>query len=217
VYWDKLSARELIFACTQPASDGAWREFIRRYHHILHAAAARVAECWGRNSRQEVQDILQEIYLKLCDQNGAVLASFSDPREAAFFGFLKVIATNTALDYFRNKAARKRGASATGPLDTTAEPPSAEPEPETRIAIQQLEELMMEQTRGVNEARDRSIFLFYYRYGFSAKAISALASVNLTEKGVEGVLHRITASIRNQLASAQGKSRDSRLKEGRVQ
>ena len=45
--------------------------------------------------------------------------------------------------------------------------------------------------------RDRQIFWLYYRQGMSAKEIAALASLNLSIKGVESVIVRLNQMIRS--------------------
>jgi RNA polymerase sigma factor (sigma-70 family) len=210
VDWDTLPARELIRFCVESPTTSAWREFIRRYHLIFESAAFRVARQWGHNSRDEIEDILQEIYLKLCHDRAAILTSFGDHRDEAIYGYLKVISTNTALDYFRAKATKKRGNSITGALAEVSEAAFAEShnELERKLIVKKVEEIMLRQTQGQNGARDRAIFWFSYRYGLTAKAIASLPEIDLTPKGVEGVIHRLTGSIREQLDSVQGKRKN---------
>jgi len=55
---------------------------------------------------------------------------------------------------------------------------------------------------GSHQQRDCLIFWFYYQQGMSAKAIAALATVQLTAKGVETVIFRLTRCVRERLADA---------------
>jgi RNA polymerase sigma-70 factor (ECF subfamily) len=55
----------------------------------------------------------------------------------------------------------------------------------------------------VNQERDRTVFWLYYQQGFSAKAIAALPSIGLSEKGVESAILRLTREVRNRLATTR--------------
>ena len=44
--------------------------------------------------------------------------------------------------------------------------------------------------------RDQKIFWLYYRLGFSAKQIAEFPTFQLTAKGVESTLHRLTVLVR---------------------
>ena len=90
---------------------GAWEEFMRRYHGVISSAAIRVSRHWGSGSPDEVDDVVQEIYLKMCANGGRVLSGFRSTNTDAIYGFIKVVATNAAQDFFRQKAADKRGGS----------------------------------------------------------------------------------------------------------
>ena len=48
--------------------------------------------------------------------------------------------------------------------------------------------------------RDRTAFWLYYRQGFTAKEIAGMPAMNLTVKGVESLLFRLTAVLRARLA-----------------
>ncbi|MGP8247041.1 MAG: hypothetical protein ACLQVN_21300 [Bryobacteraceae bacterium] len=92
--WAELTPQELIRACAEGGGAAAWAEFIGRYDAVLRAAAFTVARRWGRGSQQERDDLIQEIYLKLCANGAQVLVSLWDVRGEAIFGYLKVLATN---------------------------------------------------------------------------------------------------------------------------
>jgi RNA polymerase sigma-70 factor (ECF subfamily) len=204
VEWVDLSPDQLLRACGLPDSTPAWEEFMRRYHPILAAAATRVSTRWGLGSPDEIDDVMQEIYLGLCADRARILTSFEETRAEAVFGYLKVVATNLAHDFFRKRSAAKRGAWRTSNLDQSADVAAPGDNFERHLTLAKVDELLVNHTQTENGARDRNIFRLYYRHGMTAQEIAELPGVGLSAKGVEGVLHRITKTIRQTLAQAQG-------------
>jgi RNA polymerase sigma-70 factor (ECF subfamily) len=175
---------------------------MRRYHSILLAAAVRVSRSYGKSNVNEVDDIVQEIYLKLCADRAALLRRFQSPKPEAMFGYIKVIATSTAQDFFRRRLALKRGGTQTTALDRE---PILDQEGlvEQTIALAEVDRALGDATQSKNGRRDRAIFRLYYRHGLTATAIADLPGVELNPKGVEAVLHRLTKTLRSSLGTTQ--------------
>jgi RNA polymerase sigma factor (sigma-70 family) len=176
---------------------------MRRYHSVIMTAAVRVSRHWGEGSPPEIDDVVQEIYLKFYADRARVLAGFHSPVPEAIFGFIKVVATNTARDFFRHKTAGKRGVSQTQGLTGIAEKIGFTNDVERRITLSEINKLLLAKTQNETGVRDRAIFQFYYRDGMTAQAISQLPGIGLNPKGVEGVLHRLTKTIRESVADSQ--------------
>jgi RNA polymerase sigma factor (sigma-70 family) len=203
VNFAELPADQLIRACVTSQSSGAWEEFMRRYHSVITAAAVRVSRQWGDGSPDEIDDVVQEIYLKFYADRARVLAGFRSPAQDAIFGFVKVVATNTARDFFRHKTAGKRGVQQTQALTEIAELIGKPGDAERQVTLGEINRLLLANTQGENGVRDRAIFQFYYRDGMTAQAISQLPGVGLNPKGVEGVLHRLIKAIRDSAVNSQ--------------
>jgi len=179
---------------------------MRRYHPILTSAAVRVSRQWGRGASEEIDDIVQEMYLRMCSDQARVLTSFRDPRPEAIFGYLKVTATNIAHDYFRRRSAQKRGAQQTRSIEEVSHLPGGQSDLNRQVELNRVDQLLLAQTQHDNGRRDRTIFRLYYRYGMTAQAIAELPGINLNPKGVEAVLYRLTKALRATLGGAQGLS-----------
>ncbi len=211
--WAELDAAQLIRACAKPDNAAAWSEFISRYHSLIRSTAAAVARRWGQGAVGEHDDLTQEIYLKLCANGARALQSACKMTAHAVPAYLKVVAVNAAHDYFRARAAQRRGGAAIEPMSGRHEALAAvPPDLEKRIVLRQIDEILDCQTQLENGARDRAIFRLHYRDGMTAKEIAALPGIRLSIKGVEAVIHRLTARIHEELA-AQGAARGSRLTE----
>ena len=177
---------------------------MRRYHAVLQAAAIRTSRNWGRGVPDEIDDILQEIYLRMCADGARVLSSFRDPRPDAVYGFLKVVATNAAHDFFRRRHAAKRGLGLSASTEAVAEIAAPDQDFEKQLSLAEIDRILLAQTdQKDNGPRDRAVFRLYYRYGMTAQAIAEVPGIGLTSKGVEGVLYRLTKSIRLALGDPQ--------------
>src|SRR5258707_1705704 len=118
-----LSTPALVSACCAQADAAAWREFLRRFQRPIALSIIRVSSQFGDRRTAAIDDLVQETLLKLCADECRLLRSFSDQNEGSLLAYLRVIAANVAIDYFRAHAARKRGSGrASESLDTASEP-----------------------------------------------------------------------------------------------
>ena len=121
----KFSSTELVAACVGSKDERAWAEFVRRFHGVIAAAALRTARRWGEPSRPQLDDLIQDTYLKLCENHYRLLRSFQPYHEDSIYGFLKVVAANVVHDHFKSALAAKRGA---GQTEALMEPSPDRPE-----------------------------------------------------------------------------------------
>jgi RNA polymerase sigma-70 factor (ECF subfamily) len=177
---------------------------MRRYHQVLTAAAIRASRKCGSGTRDEIDDIIQEIYLHLCSDGARILTSFRDPRPEALFGYLKIVATNLAHDVFRRHAAAKRGDGRTEPVENADRLAGPAEDMDRRLSLGEIDDVLVEETRQKeNGSRDRTVFRLYYRHGMTARAIAGLPGIGLNPKGVEAVIYRLTTAIRRALGEVQ--------------
>ena len=74
---------------------GAWEAFVRRYAGLVVAAVRGV----GREAA-EVEDLVQEVFLRLCKDDFRLLRSY-DPTRAQLSTWVTIIARSTARDALR--------------------------------------------------------------------------------------------------------------------
>ena len=204
-----MSAEELIRACAEGNDGAAGEEFVARYQRGMSLSIQRTVCLWRKDPAQYVDDLLQESYLKLCaDKYRALLEFAQQHSDDAVLGYIKVIAINVAHDQFKSLHSQKRGAGETDQLHEDFDPAAQSgsfggPDAmEREVFLQQVHEQLENCAAGSNQERDCIIFWFYYLQGMTAKAIAALATVRLTAKGVEAVIHRLTRCIREHLGNA---------------
>jgi RNA polymerase sigma-70 factor (ECF subfamily) len=151
-----------------------------------------------------VDDLVHDTYLKLMANDFRALREFDFQHENAIFGFLKTVASNVVMDYFRSQQNDKRGGRQEHVgLDDIAffipAPRSGADQPDREIMIHEINEVLKSQASDPNFVRDYSIFWLYYRHGFTAKAISNLPGIQLEVKGVESALLRLTRLVRSRM------------------
>lgn len=203
--YSSFSPDDLVKACAGSKNPALWEEFIRRFQPVVAAAVLRTARRWGEPSGRVLDDLIQETYLKLCEDDSHLLRSFQPRFPDAIFGFLKVVAANVVHDHYKSAQAGKRGAGHTDALPEAARSASASPAAgsfdamERHIFLQQVDEVLTRSTAGEEQPRNRAIFWLYYQHGLSASAIASLPSMGLTTKGVESTILRMTRTIRNHM------------------
>lgn len=201
--YSSLSAEELVRACAESGNAGAWEEFIRRFRLTIGSAVRRIARRYGEQSNPVIDDLIQDTYLKVCNDHCRMLRDFKPQHPDAFFGMLKVTAGNIAHDYFRARYSAKRGSGIVESELTDVDafvPDSHSTGPdhiEREILLREIDEIL---SGSATSARDREIFWLYYRQGFTAQAIAAIPCYKLKTKGVESTLYRLTCQVRERLA-----------------
>jgi RNA polymerase sigma-70 factor (ECF subfamily) len=196
---------DLAKACAHSADAAEWEEFLRRCAPLASLVALRVARLWvSGSSPAMVDDIVQEVFLKLCEQERRILRSFEPRGEDSFLGLLRIVSASVANDYFRRLYSVKRGGKVvTTPLVEDVTPAS---EAGSRPAAQMQRSVLLSQldsrlrsVQGATGRRDRDLFWLYYLQGLTAEEIAALPSLGLTPKGVESGLRRVTIWLRGEI------------------
>jgi RNA polymerase sigma-70 factor, ECF subfamily len=206
----ELSAQELVQLCHDYNQKAAWEEFVRRYQPTIARVVTRSIRHWTIPSPSLVDDLVHDTYMKLMANGLRALREFDYQHENAIFGFLKTVASNVVMDHFRNLYSKKRGS---GLADLSLEEASvfapasqgSTRQVDREILLHEIDEVLKSQTSEPNFVRDYSIFWLYYQHGFTAKAISRLPSVQLTVKGVESTLLRLTKLVRARMTRAAGR------------
>jgi RNA polymerase sigma-70 factor (ECF subfamily) len=208
VDYSTLSPEKLILACIDTGDTGAWEEFVRRFHRLIATVALRIARRWGGASPQLVDDLVQETYLKLCENNFQLLRTFQFRHDEAIYGYIKVLTANLVHDHFKSIRSQKRGGAVesapSDSIDAVPEKPSTRTSTqsaEQNIFVREVDACLRAMDSHDNPGRDRRIFWLYYQVGLAASAIAALPTIGLSTKGVESTLLRLTRHVRERLTA----------------
>ena len=171
---------------------------------------AKAVRHWTTPQPSLVDDLVQETYVKLFDNNSRALREFQFDHENALFGFLKAVASNVVHDHFRSSYSQKRGS---GREEEDLEKVGATlggsaGNPDRHILFDEILRCLRSLATEPNFSRDLAIFQLYYFDGLTAKAISRLPGIDLTVKGVESTLLRLVRFIKEKLTleSARGQA-----------
>jgi RNA polymerase sigma-70 factor (ECF subfamily) len=207
--YSSLSAEGLVKACAGSSDPVAWDEFFRRFHPLIAAVVLRTARRWVEPPHQLIDDLTQDAFLKLCDDDSRLLRTFVFRHEDAFFGFLKKVAANVTHDHFKSQWALKRGADKTDPIPDQGglEPADAGRNSsdglERAILLRQVGEVMDRAFTGEDKKRNGQIFWLHHRHGMSASEIAALP-YGLNTKGIETLLRRMLIVIQSHTLKGKG-------------
>lgn len=189
---------DLAKACARSADAAEWDEFVRLCRPLATLVAFRISRQWvNSTSSTAVDDIVQEIFVKLCEQKRRILREFEPRGEDSFLGLLRIVSASVANDYFRRLRSAKRGGKVvTTPLveDGTQMPVASgrqSAEMQRSVLFAQLDQKLRSAPEIIGE-RDRSFFWLYYLQGLTAEEIARMFPAGLTAKGVESALRRVS-------------------------
>jgi len=201
VSYQGQSNEQLLKTCAGSSDAEAWEEFVNRFQPLIASVIMRFAERRGQASSGLVDELVQETFLKLCRNDSKALREFRPEHDGAVFGFIKVVALNVAIDHFRGLPQ----SSLVEPLEEWQGTPdgtsSGAARAEMAVLLDQVDQALTRTTSVQTRERDRTVFWLYYKNGLTAKAIAALPSIDLTVKGVETVIFRLTKAIRKDLGN----------------
>ncbi len=201
----RISVNDLAKACAHSADAAEWQEFVSRCMPLASLMALRVSRMWVSNpSPVTVDDIVQEVFLKLCEQERRILRDFEPRGDDSFLGLLRIVTGSVANDYFRRLYSVKRGGKVVtmALIEDEGQLPLDVARPAARIQHSALMEQLDRKLRSAPQAiseRDRTLFWLYYLQGFTAEEIARLPASGLTAKGVESALRRVTTWLRDEV------------------
>ena len=193
--------------------EAAWHEFIGRFEYILVKAIRLTYRRYALSQRlthEDVLDLVQQIFLKLSENDYRALRELKCNKEGSVRLFLYAVAANTALDYVRATQVARRPAIA----QSLSEPKHEEEEwkgtrgeqlyakdsnPEelylNKELIEQVLAVVDKESDQKNRARNRKIFMMALRDGYTRSEIAAQIGIDLKLPGVNSLLFRIKKKI----------------------
>jgi len=200
---EQLSAAELFTLCAGSRDHEAWLEFHRRYHRTIAGVALKTLAVARPGRTDELEDLIHEVYARLCQRSGKALQDFVPTGPNSDFAYLKVITRNVVLSHCSSKRVEDdRTNSAVQDIEI-ADPASTN-SIDRKILIGQIDNAV----RSTATDRDRQVFWLYYRSGLTAEQISSFPTIGLSAKGVESALSRLTRIMKEKFANKpEGKAR----------
>jgi RNA polymerase sigma-70 factor (ECF subfamily) len=210
--YSSSSLKDVVCRCADSCDDEAWEEFVARVGKPISLTIMRTAALWGQLSPSAVEDIVQQTYLKLWEDNCRLLRDFALQYPDAILGYLKKTAVNMTHDYFKHLHTQSAGGEAphvsTADVDPEAgaEIDGSHEKIAFQILLDQIDVHLKRALSGPDQERDRTIFWLYFRQGMSTREIAALPTIGLGTKGVGSVIERLKHCMREQIAGPRSQA-----------
>ena len=194
-----FDAPELFRECAKNLRNAElWEEFYSRYRRKILLYLLRAFRTFGGNSEDFIRhadDWLQEVFTKLVQNDGRVIASFRGSNEPSVYAFLGTIAMSVVADQLRYQGALRRRAQfvALEKFDDSGTYSDTETQFSALLELIDVERALCEQTK--NPVRDSLIFKLYFVEGLSAREIASIPALKLTTSGLEKVLNRLRSRL----------------------
>ena len=161
---------------------GAWEAFVRRYAGLVVAAVRGV----GREAA-EVEDLVQEVFLRLCKDDFRLLRSY-DPTRAQLSTWVTIIARSTARDALR------RHRPVVVPIEAV---------PEGRLAVDPVEPVRpLKLPEALLSPRQREILTMLYDHEMEVAEVAA--ALGIDPQTVRSAHHKAMVKLRAHF-KAEGK------------
>ena len=153
---------------------GAWEAFVRRYAGLVAAAVRGVAR-----EAAEVEDLAQEVFLRLCKDDFRLLRSY-DPARAGLSTWITIVARSTARD------AMRRYRPVLTPIDAV---------PEARLAVDPVEPIQkLKLPDALLSPRQREILTMLYDREMEVAEIAA--ALGIDPQTVRSAHHKAMVKLR---------------------
>jgi RNA polymerase sigma-70 factor (ECF subfamily) len=195
---EPTALEDLLQACAG-GSEPAWAEFISRFQRTVAATVVKGLLVARIQPSAVADDLIQEVYIRLCANNRRALREFTPVNELAFAGFLRRVAFNVVQDHLRSRKNRPNE-----PLsdDLQLRSPGSQ-DLDFQLLLNEIVGLLDKIVPSETAERDKALFLLYFQQGLSARAIACLPAMGLSEKGVESAILRMTRQLRTLMTQTQ--------------
>ena len=196
-YTDEQLVRLLLSTQDEALREDLWLEFWHRFQPMIaRVIFKRLSRAPRWIDRSDLDDLVSEVFLKICTNNFKVLCNFEFWHENAFRGFLKVMTAHLVEDYIRKKKSEKEGGGQKlENIDDLLQPPPDHSKSHSifnNLRMSEIENCLQKRKSEPNFVRDHKIFWLYYRNGFTSLEISQLPDIGFKNvKGVESALLRL--------------------------
>ena len=212
------NARELLELCAVRRDSEIWREFVDRFGQRIASRVRRsLARFDAAVSRDEHQDLQQEVYCRLLSGDGKSLRRCRGTAEVAVSAYLGRVAESVVIDHLRSLSAAKRrqsrlidagGNGARELSDWVSDPRQT---PEQRLLLREKHLRFLAGCRRLvgtrNPGRDLQVLYLAYFEGRTSREISEHLGAGLKPSTVDSLIHRIKKRMRQEGLEVPGRRR----------
>jgi hypothetical protein len=194
---DSPSLSELIARSAGTTRTDVLDAVIRRLQPLVAGVVGRTLRRHGVCDAELVKDLSQETFLKLLGDKFNLKERTRGRTEGEIFGLVKATTANLVLDAMRTFKPAV-------PIDDVVVVDDSNKKLETQVVVQEVDAILKGLLSPPNVARDYRIFWFYHRDRMTAREITLIPGMDLTVKGVESVVFRLTAEVKAAIARPKG-------------
>jgi len=202
----EISSAELVRQCGQNLTDRAlWELFTQRFQKLMFLYLMRALKFHSKRDdvTELVSDLAQEVYLRLCHNEGSMMRGFrgdTDFSVAAFFGR---VCASVAIDHLRRNESGKRFGNVVSideakerEMINTSTRDYGELDVNAILKWIDVEKLAADDPDPKNAQRNAIIFKLHFIDGLTTEEIAEFPGFDLTERGVGSVITRLRKRIR---------------------
>jgi len=223
----RLPNRDLLQELAQAAPDDQlWNEFLSRFRSRVRLSVLRCFQTEAERSpgldagppQEVVDDLTQEVFVRLLDSDRRALSRFQGRTEQSAYTYLSAIAVNLVRDHFKTLRAHKTPKASASLSSVVREDGPSYSEslvsggigPERSVASSELRDEIRAvvdelSPRGSTSARDRLVFQLFFIEGLTVDEIAADRSIRLSSSGVEKCIRRIRKALKSRFSSTGGR------------
>lgn len=182
----------------------SWETFVFEHRQVVIRIVSRLV---GTSDPASIADLEQEVYARLLANDREALRGLRDASDGSLRAFLCTTAANVGRDHLRRlqvrAVVRALPEGEEDELFFTAADNGGE-SLFARMRAAEVLEALERVVKGPNAARDALIFKAHYVDGLTAAEIAEMG-LGIAPKGVEAVLFRLTAKVREDLRAGEEK------------
>jgi RNA polymerase sigma factor (sigma-70 family) len=204
---DPLSSADLLRECGQRMTDPVlWKQFQDRFQKSILTGVMRVM--WNRfrnDCLEEACDLVQDVYLRMLDNEGRMLRSFKGETDFSVRAFLARVILNVVSDHYRSMEAEKRRPAEIISIDEARQQnrdiagEAGELDIASILSWIDVERLMESDGDRRHAARNVLIFKLHYVDGFTVSEIAEFPAFDLQDTGIDKVLKNMRAHLKKRM------------------
>ena len=198
---------EVFVGCLEDPDGGSWEQFHARFDPQVRAGVARVmARLDQRLRRDELDDLVQDVYCRLLERSREYRLSFRGRTVGEVLRYLQRVCESVVVDVLRARRSMKRGGEfELLQLDSRPDvganmvrDPS--PTPEARCLVRDLRRVVLDCCRRsfgeANRERNLAIFEMAVLEGWTSREIAEGTDWGLKAGSIDSLVHRQRRRLR---------------------
>jgi len=187
--------RELLEYFLRTGDPDAWKELERKIRPVIEANIFRLLR--SPSLAETRKDLINDLFIKLFEDDR--LRNLAWTHEDAIYRYLKVMARNLAIDWIRKNRKFDQTSGLSPEVLNLGDGTNYPKKAEARIVLAKIDKYLLSRKSKPDYVRDRNIFMLFYRWGYTDKAIAALPSINLSTKKVENIRRQLVVEVKREL------------------